>query len=157
MSMSDENDLSEPQKKLSDMLTVAGYKHDPASGGARTLRFTGRYRNWMFFASANADWFHVHTYICELPPEPGLRSELLLWLARANSDMALLKYSVNKSDHVVLECEVRFERLEAGDVSNVIGFLHSVAERDYLALLRVASGEQRLAALEGALGPVEAS
>jgi hypothetical protein len=82
-----------------------------------------------------------------LPPEPGLRSELLLWLMRRNASLALLKYSVTPSDLIVLECEIRSEKLDADEVRNLVAFLHATAEEDYLPLLRVATGDARLDAL----------
>jgi hypothetical protein len=152
MAMSDnhDDDLSTASEKLQSLLTAAGFIHEAAANTGRHLSFSGQYRDWLVFASAVPEWFHIHTFICSLPTEPGLRSELLLWLARANSNLSLLKYSVTAQDRVVLECEIRFERIDEDDVRNVIWFLHSVAERDYRAILEVASGDKRLEALADA-------
>jgi hypothetical protein len=145
-----DHDLQEPRKRLQALLTAAGLTHQRVASGGRTMHFSGQYREWVVFSSLNADWFHLQTAVCALPVEPGLRAELLLWMARTSCDLSLLKYTVNKNDQIVLEAQVRAERLEAGDVRNLVGFLHATAERDYLAILRLARGEARLDALSAA-------
>jgi hypothetical protein len=144
-----DHELEAAREKLSALLSAAGYIHELTRTG-RQMSFSGQFRDWLISTSANAAWFHARTFVCSLPAEPGLRGDLLLWLARANALMSLLKYSVTPQDYVVLECEVRMERLEAGEVANVVSYLHSVAEKDYLEVLRVARGEARLKALEEA-------
>jgi hypothetical protein len=71
-------------------------------------------------------------------------------MARTSQELSLLKYTVNKQDQVILEAQVRAELVDPGNVSNLVGFLHSTAERDYLAILRLARGEHRLEALSAA-------
>ncbi len=149
MSESD-NEPQESRKRLQALLTSAGFTHQRVATGGRTIHFTGRYREWVLFASLNATWFHIQTAVCALPAEPGLRAELLLWMARTSCDLALLKYTVNNHNQIVLAAEVRAERLEALDVCGLVNSLHAVAERDYLAILRLARGEARLDALSAA-------
>jgi len=146
MSESD-NELQDSRKRLQALLTAAGLTHQRVATGGRTIHFGGQYREWVLFSSLNAHWFHMQTAVCALPVEPGLRADLLLWMARASCNLALLKYSVNKQDKVVLEAQVRAEHVDAEAVGNLAGYLHLVAERDYLAILRLASGEARLDAL----------
>jgi hypothetical protein len=148
--MSEHDDAAHARKKLQTLLSAAGFTHQRLAAGGRTMSFSGRYRDWLLVASANPGWFHVHTVICSLPAEPGLRGELLLWLARANADLSLLKYSVTKADKVVLEAEVRMEKLEAEDVGNLVWFVHATAEEHYLDVFRIARGEARLDALSTA-------
>ncbi len=145
-----DNEPAQARKKLRTLLSEAGVAHERAPSGGRQMSFSGRYRDWQLFASANPSWFHIHTFVCSLPTEPGLRAELLLWMARANGAMSLLKYSVTPQDYAILEGEVRLERLEPDDVRNLIGYVHSVAEQDYLAVLHVARGDARLEALSEA-------
>jgi hypothetical protein len=144
-----DNELEQARERISTLLTAAGYNHDP-SGAGRHLSFSGRYRDWQIFATANAAWLNVRTFVCSLPEEAGLRGDLLLWMGRANAAMALLKYSVTPNDYVFLEAELRMEKLETDDVANIVGYLHSTAEKDYLEVLRVARGDARLAALSEA-------
>jgi len=145
-------EAAEALKKLRGLLKTAGFTHFPSVGGRRSMNFNGQYREWMLHAFMNEAWFHVYTFVCNLPPEPGLRSELLLWLMRANAKQSLLKYSVTPNDHIVLEFEVRAESVTAEDVYNLVWHLQSTAERDYLTLQRVASGEARLDALASTFG-----
>jgi hypothetical protein len=143
-------DHQDPPEKLQELLTAAGFIHQRVSSGGRTMIFNGQFRDWVLFAHLNDSWLHIQTTVCAFPAEPGLRAELLLWMARAGRDLSLLKYTVDKEDRVILEAQVRAERLEAEDVSNLVGFLQNTAERDYLAILRLARGEARLEALSAA-------
>jgi hypothetical protein len=145
-------DRQEPRKKLQVLLTAAGFTHQRVAGGGRTIIFSGKYRDWVLFATLNDNWFHLQTVVCALPAEPGLRGDLLLWMARSSCDLALLKYTVDRQDRVVLEAQVRAEYVHSVDLGNLINFLHSIAERDYIAILRLARGEARLEALSVAFG-----
>lgn len=149
--MSDsDNNPQELRRKLKALVTSAGFVSQSVATGGRTMNFSGQYRDWVMFTSLNEYWFHVQTMVCALPVEPGLRSDLLLWMARTSQELSLLKYTVNKQDQVILEAQVRAELVDPGNVSNLVGFLHSTAERDYLAILRLARGEHRLEALSAA-------
>ncbi len=149
--MSDsDNSPQELRRKLKALLTGAGFVSQSVATGGRTMHFTGQYRDWAVFSSLNEHWFHVQTMVCALPAEPGLRTDVLLWMAKMSQELSLLKYTVNKEDQVLLEAQVRAELVEPGNVSNLVGFLHSIAERDYLAILRLARGEHRLEALSEA-------
>jgi len=149
--MSDsDNSPQELRRKLKALVTGAGFISQSVATGGRTMNFGGQYRSWALFCSLNEHWFHLQTVVCALPPEPSLRADLLLWMARASQELALLKYTVNKEDQVILEAQVRAEMVDSGNVSNLVGFLHSIAERDYLAILRLARGEHRLEALSAA-------
>jgi hypothetical protein len=142
-----DNEVARARKKLREILSAVGFKHHSGGPGVRQMNFGGRFREWIIVTTLNSAWFHAHTVICTLPSEPGLRSELLLWMARANARLSLLKYSVTQYDHVILEFELRCEKLELEDVANSVWFLQAMAEEDYMALLRVASGDARLDAL----------
>jgi hypothetical protein len=149
--MSDsDNSPQELRRKLKALLTTAGFVSQPVATGGRTMNFGGQYRDWVIFASLNEHWFHIQTVMCALPVEAGLRADVLLWMARASQELALLKYTVNKQDQILLEAQMRAELVEPGNVSNFVGFLHATAERDYLAILRLARGEHRLEALSAA-------
>jgi hypothetical protein len=140
----------ELRRKLKTLVTAAGFVSQSVATGGRTMNFTGQFRDWTLFTSLNEHWFHVQTTVCALPVEPGLRSDLLLWMARTSQELSLLKYTVSKQDQVLLEAQVRAELIEPANAANLIGFLHSIAERDYLAILRLARGEHRLEALSEA-------
>ena len=145
-------EATEALKKLRGLLKAAGFRHHSATGGRRSISFNGQYREWVLYAFMNESWFHVYTFVCKLPPEPGLRSELLLWSMRANANQPLLKYSVTPNDDVVLEFEVRADGVTAEDVHNLVYYVQTSAEREYSAIKRVASGEARLDALASTFG-----
>lgn len=156
--MSDsDNNADQLRRKLEDLVTTAGFVSQPVATGGRTMSFTGQYRDWSLFSSLNEHWFHLQTTVCTLPAEPSLRADLLLWMARTSQELSLLKYTVNKQDRVILEAQIRAELVDSGNLSNLVGFLHSTAERDYLAILRLARGEHKLEALSAAftLAPVD--
>ncbi len=146
-----EVEVSAALKKLCGVLSAAGFDHRSGPANWRQVLLLGQHREWLLHARLDAEWFHVTTNVGKLPADQGLRSELLLWLARENNkSCALLKYSVSASDTIVLEFYMRSQLLTYDDVRNSIWFLHSTAERDYVPLIRIASGEARLSALSKA-------
>jgi hypothetical protein len=150
--MSDNDDeLERARERLRTMLTDAGFRHEESHvPGGRQMNFTGTYRDWQLYANMTPAWFHVRTMMCAMPANAGIRGDLSLHLMRANNAMSLLKYSVTKSDNIVLECEMRAEHLDVESLKNAVYYLHSQAEDDYLGILRIVRGEPRLEELSNA-------
>lgn len=148
--MSDENDeraTSAARELLEERLTDCGFSFARGPGDRITMAFPGRYRDWTLLLRADDEWLHVFTNVCALPAEPGLAGEVALWMTRESAKMPLLKYSTTAHDRVVLEFEVPVAYLDDAAIYDLTMRLVGAAEADYLELLKLASGEARLAAL----------
>jgi hypothetical protein len=128
------------------MLRESGYKTFRLDAETQGLLMQGRTRERMFIARLNDSWLNVYTNVCQIPPEPGLRSRLLAAMMDANCKMTLGKFSMAPTI-LVVEAYYRREHVDASVLGNIIGLLLEYAEEYYPRMFRIVSGDEVLDAL----------
>lgn len=141
----------EPPDCLQALLHETGFVSWDVGSGCRGLAFPGRAREWFLVARLTPGWCYLWTYVCEVPPEPGLRARLLSHAMEENGLVTGVKFSINNETRLVLEIEYRTEDVDASTLANLARFLQATAERMYPKVFRIVSGDDALAALETTL------
>lgn len=142
-----ENGNREPDgSRLKVLLKGAGIKSFRMEGGRRVAYFLGRTREWTVVMAFGNGWFSAYSYVCELPPEAGLRMRLLEAVIQANRRMSLTKFSDGSG--LMLEVEYRSEHLDPEVLKNLLNHFYTNAEEFYPQLFRIVSGDEVLKSLE---------